>query len=197
METTNDIPLGGRLPLVDPAALDADQRPLYELLNTQFIPWATANGFTGKTNHGQLIGPFNPLLYHPAISTGYVQLTNAEAAHTHLDKRVREIIILTVGAAWHAHYELYAHTAVARTLGIPDTAIQALAAGQSSDQLTADEQIAHRFAHQLTTQHTVDPDLYQKAEAAFGRPGLIDLVYLTGMYLFTSALLNAFDIPAP
>ena len=194
---SNGTPLGGRLPLLGPGGLEEDQQQLYDLLDAQFIPWATRNGFEGKTPDGELIGPFNPLLYSPQLNMGYVQLTNAEAGHTHLDKRVREVVILTVGAVWQAHYELYAHTAVARTVGIPDAAIDALLAGDSSDQLTADEQVAHHFAHQLATQHTVDPDLYREAETAFGRPGLVDLVYLIGMYLFTCSLLNAFEIPAP
>jgi 4-carboxymuconolactone decarboxylase len=47
------------------------------------------------------------------------------------------------------------------------------------------------------TRWAVDPDLYEEAEATFGRTGLIDLVYLIGMYLFTCAMLNAFEIPAP
>ena len=194
---SNGTPLGGRLPLLAPEGLEEDQRQLYDLLDAQFIPWATGNGFEGKTPDGELIGPFNPLLYSPQLNMGYVQLTNAEAGHTRLDKRLREVVILTVGAVWHAHYELYAHTAVARTVGLPDDAIDALLHGGSSDQLTPQEQIAHRFAHQLATDHQVDPDIYHQAETVFGRPGLVDLVYLIGMYLFTCALLNAFDIPAP
>jgi 4-carboxymuconolactone decarboxylase len=194
---TQDSQLGGRLPLLDPEGLDEHQNELFKLLDSTFIPWAEKNGFAGKTPAGELIGPFNPLLYSPAINTGYVALTNAEAAHTTLDKRVREVVILSVGAVWQAHYELYAHAAVARTVGISDAAIDALVAGESSAELTPQEQIAHRFARQLAFEHTVSADLYQEAELAFGRPGLVDLVYLIGMYLFTCALLSAFDIPAP
>lgn len=32
---------------------------------------------------------------------------------------------------------------------------------------------------------------------AFGRPGVVNMVYLIGNYLTTSALLNAFDVPVP
>jgi 4-carboxymuconolactone decarboxylase len=189
--------LGGRLPLLDPDQLRDDQRQLYELLDRAFIPWTNDNGFVGKTDSHRLIGPFNPLLHSPAISQGYVELTNAESAHTSLDKRVREVVILTTGAQWDSPYELYAHTNVARKVGIPENAIAALVDGRSSSELNSDEQIAHRFARQLVTEHQVSPELYVKAEAAFGRTGLVDLVYLIGMYLFTCALLNAFDLSAP
>jgi 4-carboxymuconolactone decarboxylase len=93
--------------------------------------------------------------------------------------------------------ELYAHSAVARDAGVPEAAIQALVSGKSSEDLSPEEQVAHRFARQLATEHDVDADLYREAESMFGRTGLVDMVYLIGMYLLTSALLNAFKIPAP
>jgi 4-carboxymuconolactone decarboxylase len=197
LDISNVSTLGGRLPLVSPSHIEADQRQLYDLLDSQFVPWANANGFKGKTETGELIGPFNALLYSSAISMGYVQLTNAESSHTSLNKRVREVVILSVGAVWKAHYELYAHSAVARTVGISGSAIDALVEGESSPDLSADELVAHRFARQLAADHNVDPELYKEAEATFGQAGLVDLVYLIGMYLFTCNLLNAFKIPAP
>jgi 4-carboxymuconolactone decarboxylase len=86
---------------------------------------------------------------------------------------------------------------VARTVGVPEAAIEALVKGGSSEELTPEERVAHRFARQLTLDRKVDADLYREAEATFGRTGLVDMVYLVGMYLFTCALLNAFEIPAP
>jgi hypothetical protein len=37
-----------------------------------------------------------------------------------------------VGAVWRAPYELYAHSAVARSAGLPDLVVRALAAGEPS-----------------------------------------------------------------
>ena len=45
--------------------------------------------------------------------------------------------------------------------------------------------------------HRVDDETYAAAEQAFGRDGVLDMVHLIGMYLATSALLNAFEVPAP
>lgn len=188
--------LGGRLPLIDPKTLEGDQKRLYEQMNSTLVPWAEANGFKGNTADGKLIGPFNPYLYSP-ITTGFLQWMQADSKHTSLSKRVHEVVILSTGAVWQSPYELYAHSAVARTVGVPEAAIKALVAGTSSEELTAEEQIAHRFSRQLTMNRRVDADLYRAAEAAFGRTGVVDMVYLVGMYLLTCALLNAFEIPAP
>lgn len=126
-----------------------------------------------------------------------MQLVEAESKRTSLDQRVHEVVVLSIGAVWKSPYELYAHSAIARRAGIPKIAIRALIAGKGSEQLLPKEQVAHRFARQLATQYRVDADLYREAESLFGRAGLVDMVYLIGMYLLTCALLNAFEIPAP
>ena len=43
----------------------------------------------------------------------------------------------------------------------------------------------------------VDDATYRTALEAFGQDGVLDMVHLIGMYLATSAVLNAFEIPAP
>ena len=191
-----DAELGGRLPLIDPATLEGDQKQLYEQMHSTLIPWADASGFKGITPDGKLIGPFNPYLYSP-ITPGFLQWMNADSKHTSLSKRVHEIVILSTGAVWQSPFELYAHSAVARTVGIPEAAIQALVSGGSSDELSADEQLAHKFSRKLTIDRKIDDSLYREAEAVFGKRGLVDMVYLVGMYLLTCALLNAFEIPSP
>jgi 4-carboxymuconolactone decarboxylase len=193
----NESKLGGRLPLLDPKTLEGDQKKLYELMDSTLISWADASGFKGKTEDGKLIGPFNPYLYGTGITPGFLQWMQADSKHTSLNKRVHEVVILSTGAVWKSPYELYAHSAVARKAGVPEAAVRALVAGRSSDELSPEEQVAHRFAHQLTAEHRVDADLYREAESMFGRTGLVDMVYLIGMYLLTCALLNAFEIPVP
>ncbi|MDR6955443.1 4-carboxymuconolactone decarboxylase [Ancylobacter sp. 3268] len=194
---SNPERLGGRLPLLDPAALQGEQRELYRTLSDTLVTWAQSNGFRGATDDGRLIGPFNPYLYSPGITPGFLKWMQADGHHTSLSKPVHEIVILTVGALWHSPYELYAHAAVARTVGVPERVIEDLVAGRTPDGLSDQGLLAHRFARQLTEERRVDEVLYRDAEAAFGPKGLVDLVYLVGMYLLTCALLNAFEIPAP
>ncbi len=192
-----DAKLGGRLPLLDPESLVGEQKALYQQLWSQLISWADENKFRGATDDGRLIGPFNPYLYSTGETPGFLEWMQADGRGTTLSKRVHEVVILSVGAIWKSPYELYAHSAVARHVGVPEAAIQALCRGESSEELSHDEQVAHRFASQLTRERRVEESLYREAEAIFGRTGLVDMVYLVGMYLLTCALLNAFEIPAP
>ncbi len=189
--------LGGRLPLLDPKELAPDQAKLYKVMDNTLIAWANEFGFVVKTSDGKFIGPFNPSLYSPGITDGFSTFMDAEPRNTRLDKRTRQIVILTVGAVWNSPYEVYAHTKEARKVGLPEGAIQALASGESPEGLTSNELVAHHFARQLSARHRVDDDIYRKAKQAFGEEGMVDMVYLIGIYLVTCALLNGFEIPAP
>lgn len=125
--------LGGRLALLDPQALSVAQRELFDHITTTALPWAQRNGFTATTADKRLIGPFNPSLLSPQIATAFLKLQTTEERHTCLDERVRQVVILTVGAIWQAPYELYAHSAVARHTGLSRTAIAGLVSGEMTD----------------------------------------------------------------
>ena len=189
--------LGGRLPLLNPLALSAQQRDLYDRISATFGNWSDSIHFQSKTDNGSLIGPFNPILYSPGISSSFLDLHDAEERHTSLDERVRQVVILSVGAAWKSDYELYAHSAAARKAGISASAIRTLATGGLPDDLSEREKVAQRYARQFSAEHRVDANLYSAAVHAFGEHGVVDLTYLIGVYHITCGLLNSFDIPAP
>lgn len=189
--------LGGRLALADPSTLSSAQREIYDRLNASQLVGADSVGFQTATPDGRLIGPFNAALVSPGPSAGLVDFMQAEATSTSLDARVRQVVILTVGAVWNSSYELYAHTSEARRAGLAEEAIQALAAGQLPAQLTDREMLAARFARQLTANRRVEAGLYAEAEQAYGQTSLVDLALLVGYYQTICGVLNAFEIPAP
>ncbi|MGA7806915.1 carboxymuconolactone decarboxylase family protein [Bradyrhizobium sp.] len=189
--------LGGRLPLQDPDSLGKDARQLYDRINSTMVPWASSVHFQSKTGDGRLIGPFNPPLFSPEIASRFLDLQEAEQRATTLSDRVRQVVILTVGAVWNAPYELYAHTAAARHAGIPEDVIRTLAAGGLPDSLSPAERIAQCYARQLSAGHRVDAALYTEAERCFSAQGVVDMTFLIGIYHVVCALLNGFEIPSP
>ena len=197
MTTVQNSALGGRLPLVDPAELTDDQKGLSDLLSNTLVAWAKSVGVEAATKDGRLIGPFNPALYSPAISAKFIELQMFEPMHTSLNERVRQVVILAVGAVWRADYELYAHSAAARAAGISEHAVKALVNGEIADDLSDEEKIAGRVARQLCVDHRVDDTLYGEAEKAFGRQGLVDMAALIGAYNAVCTTLTMFNIAAP
>ena len=103
---------------------------------------------------------------------------------------------MTVGAVWQAPYELYAHCAVGRHVGLSDEALRTLADGLPKD-LSDTETLAHRVARALSHSHRLDEALYREAEALLGPDGIMDVVMLSGIYHTVCAILNTFEIPAP
>ena len=195
--THDDATLGGRLPLLDPTHDDADQKALRKRLDADLMPWAKQSGFQAATADGRPIGPFNAMLTSPTLGAGLLAYLGAEREHTSLSPKVREVIILTVGHAWRCAYELYAHTAVAKRAGLDPLVVDALATGRATTGLTDEEQLAHDVTRSLVVDHRIDATLYARATQQFGDRGVIDLVHLATLYLGTSALLNAFEVPTP
>ena len=189
--------LGGRLPLAEPSDLSEPQQQLFDRMTQTVVPWAKRAGFASRTDDGRFIGPFNPALLSPVIGGQFLAFQAAEEENTSLTPRQRQVVILAVGAVWRSAYELYAHSAAARTAGLPADTVRMLADGQMPGDLSAAERAAWRFTRQLTADRWVDQPVYDQARAAFGTHGLADMVCLIGAYQTVCGILNAFDIPAP
>ena len=189
--------LGGRLALLHPGELTNEQKETYDHLRETQVGWAEGSGIEAALPDGRIIGPFNVFLYSPFLGRSFTDWVNAEQAHTSLSPTVRQIIILTVGAVWASAYELYAHTVVGRAAGLDDEVIAAVERGEQPASISDEEATAYRFTHALTTEHAVGDDLYREAVAEFGEKGTVDMVHLIGQYMNVSAVLNAFQVPAP
>jgi 4-carboxymuconolactone decarboxylase len=193
----NDQTLGGRLPLYERAALDPAGKDLYDWTTATVVPWAEDAGFQARTEANELIGPFNPALLTPALSSAFFDFQIAEQKHTSLSDRCREVVILTVGGVWQAPYELYAHSAAGRHVGLSDEAVRTLADGGLPEGLSEEETTAHRVSRALAVEHRLDETLYRDAVRLFGPDGLMDLVVLVGIYQTVCGILHGFAIPAP
>jgi 4-carboxymuconolactone decarboxylase len=119
---------------------------------------------------------------NPGVTSKFLDLQFAEQSQTSLSERVRQVVILAVGAAWGVDYELYAHSVVARKAGISERAVRTLASAGLPDDVREHEKIAARVALQLPTKHRVDDALYREAEQVFGWEGLFDIAALIGIY---------------
>ena len=197
MDELNDT-LGGRLTLLNPQKLTPDQKSTYDFIKAKMVPWASAAGFQSETDDGRLIGPFNSVLYSPAITSAFLALQEAEQKNTTLDSRLRQVVILTVGAVWTCDYERYAHSMVARKAGLSEASITSLTRNdRPAAELSAKEQLAQRFIYEITANKQVDDNLYAETWSAFGPQGLVDMLYLAGCYDTIASMLNTFKVPAP
>lgn len=188
-----EVPM--RLPLIAPADLNVEQRPLYEDMRAGIEQ--NFRGFKAIGDGGALIGPWNPWLHEPKFGGPIWDLTKALSTSPSLPRPVREVAILVTGAKFHAAYEIYAHVIAAEQRGLPDHKLATIVAGQRPADLTREEAIAYDVASALVGGGVLPELTYRQAVEAFGQHGAAELIYLVGLYCLVSITLNGFDVPVP
>lgn len=185
-----------RLPLISPAELTDEQKPIYDDMKAGIE--STFNVFQAiRQEDGALMGPWNPWLQEPKIGKAIWELTKIMSMQATLPPKAREIAILVTGAHFNSAYEIYAHVAVAEHKGIDEEQLSTLVAGVKPTGLQGEEEVAYDVAHALVTGSVLPRPTYDMAVRTFGRKGAHELIYLVGLYCLVSMTLNGFNVPVP
>ena len=184
-----------RLPLIPPAELTPEQRPLYDEMRKGIA--SNFNAFKVEREDGALMGPWNPWLHEPVIGKAIWDLTLAMTAGASLPDEVRQIVILVVGARFDAAYEIYAHIAVAEREGMKPERLATLVADLKPTDLSPQESVAFDLAYALVRGGTLPEPIYRLALETFGQHGVNEMIYLVGLYSMVSTTLNGFNVPVP
>jgi 4-carboxymuconolactone decarboxylase len=162
--------------------------------------WDAIVGTRGSrlvTENGALAGPFNAFVTAPEIGRELTELGATLRFGTSLDRRLTEVAIITVGAHWHAEFEWWAHTRMAREHGVPGAVVDAIGQGDDPPFRAEDERTVYAVARQLASAGQVDEDTYAVARGLLGDGGIVELITLCGYYTLISFVLNAFDVQLP
>jgi 4-carboxymuconolactone decarboxylase len=195
-----------RIPKLEPAALDEDQRALYDAI----AGGRRAQGpqlFRLADSEGRLEGPFNAFLLQPRLGSALQALGSSVRYDTGLDDRCREIAILSVAAHWESEFEWYAHEAVGRSVGLSDADLTAIRDGRYTEltaardgrpaALAAREAVVARTTAALAARGDLSDAEYREAVDHLGTPGLFELLTLVGYYATLALQLRVFRVPAP
>ncbi len=184
-----------RLPLLSPAALTAEQKPLYADMKSGIEN--NFKGFKAIADNGSLIGPWNPWLNFPKFGGPVWELVKALSLSPTLPRPVREIAILVTGTHFHSGYELYAHVLVAEMRGLDDDLIATIVSGQKPASLQGDESVAYDAAYALVNGGVLPEMGYKRLVQHFTLQGAAEFINLVGLYCAVSVTLNGFDVPVP
>jgi 4-carboxymuconolactone decarboxylase len=184
-----------RLPLIAPADLSAEQRPVYDNMRAGIEK--NFQGFEVIAKNGALMGPWNPWLHEPKFGKPIWDLTLALSVSPSLPRTAREVAILVTGTTFHSAYELYAHVIAGERRGLSDDKIATIVAGQRPSNLTPEETVAFEVASALLHHGTLPEINYRQAVKTFGQHGAAELIYLVGLYCLVSITLNGFNVPVP
>ena len=184
-----------RLPLIPPAELTAEQRPVYDDMKAGIEK--NFQGFKTIADNGALEGPWNPWLQEPKFGKPIWDLTLALSISPSLPRPVREVAILVTGARFHSSYELYAHVIAGERRGLSDDKLATILAGGRPADLTPEEGVAYDVTSALLRHGTLPELNYRQAVKQFGQHGAAELIYLVGLYCLVSITLNGFNVPVP
>lgn len=184
-----------RINPIKPERLDAELRQVHDGIAA--LVGGSQRQVTMTDGDGALTGPFPPMLRYPQFGVPALTFIRSLDNHAKLDKKVREVAILTVGAALGARFVLYAHEIMATAFGLSPGCIATLAAGGHPVGLNDQEAIAHDIAHALVKGHIVPDTTYNYAIQVLGKDEVAELYFLIGGYCLLSMILNGFNIPTP
>jgi len=144
-----------------------------------------------------VFGPFVPLSRSPGLMLAAARLGNHLRFGNSLPRDVSEFAILLQSRRWTQQYEWYVHVADARTAGLSEATIQAIADGRRPDNMSENQEIVYAFSAELNEFHSVTDHTYARTVDKFGEQGMMDLIGLNGYYSFIAMVLNVSRFPLP
>ncbi len=172
-----------RLPDLDPAALTAEQRPVYD---------AIASGPRGVVH-----GPLAVWLRRPQLADRAQSLGAYCRFGSSLSPRLSELAILVTARVWGSEFEWWAHKAHALKAGLPADVIEAIRTNGAPALTEPEDEAVYAVATTLNRDRRLDDALYARAIAVLGEGRLIDLVGVLGYYTLISMTINTFEVARP
>jgi len=175
-----------RLPIKTREDLDPQQREQYDRIAQMRRP--------GRD--GTFGGPFDPWLRSPELARRTISFGNFLWERTTLDRRIVELAICITGRFWRSNVEWVAHARMARQHGVSQETLDAVMDQKSPANAPPDERLCYEICTALHEEHELPRELYDRAVAAFGERGLVEMIGVIGYYTMVSMTLNAFEIEA-
>jgi 4-carboxymuconolactone decarboxylase len=185
-----------RLDKLSVDSLDAAQRALYDAIAGG--PRSTGPQlFSLVDPDGRLEGPFNAMLLSPPIGGALQSLGSAVRYGSTLTDRLREIAILLVAYHWDSTFEVYAHEAVGRSVGLTDAELDGLRSGDVEVLAVPGERVVAGVVQALAARSDLTDAEYASAVDVLGLATFFELTTLVGYYATLALQLRVFRVAAP
>ena len=153
------------------------------------------NAVAGK--RGRLPAPLRAWLHSPEFGDRAQSLGEFLRYDTTLGPALSELAILVTARFWTSQYEWYAHKKAALQAGVSLALCDAIARRERPAFPDAKAELVYDYATAMHTDRTVTQAMHDRAVAALGEKGVVELVGLLGYYTMVSMTLNGFDIGVP
>ena len=171
-----------RLPDVPPEARDAAQKKAVDdYLAARKVPLTT--------------GPFMPMMYSPEALSAVRGTGDYFRFKSSLGPALTEFVAVLVAREWSTDYEWSAHLQDAGKYGISPAMMIQIANGARPDGMSADQALCYDYVTELFHNKQVSDATFNKAEARFGKKGVVDMTGVVGYYVMIAMQLNVAQTP--
>ena len=171
-----------RLPPLDPAQLTPEQQRV-------------AADIAGARKNVR--GPFTIWLRNPALAEHANRFGIALRDSKVLDRRLFELVVITVCRAWSVQYAWSSHAPQAELAGVSPEVIAAIQQNRTPNFTRDDERVAYSVASEIMATRELSKETYDVAIKQFGEQGTVELISTVGYYAMVGIFLKSFDVPTP
>jgi 4-carboxymuconolactone decarboxylase len=134
-------------------------------------------------------GPYNPLLRSPVLGQRMFDLLHYLRWETSVPLKLNELAILIIGRQWRSQVEWLAHAPLAVKAGLSPDIVAELKANKRPSNMPPQESVVYDFVTELTTQHAVSDETFNRAKELLGDQQVVDLTAVAGSYVAVAMLL--------
>lgn len=146
---------------------------------------------------GGLNGPFLTLLRSPELMTRVQKVGEFLRFESSLPPAVMELAILLVAKRWNQGFEWVFHRPLALRAGVPESVVEAVAAGRRPDDLPEQLAATWDLVSELVSTGEVGDAAFEAAHRVLGETVLVELVATVGYYTTLAMVMNVAGTPAP
>ena len=143
---------------------------------------------------GSIRGPYGVLLHSPKLAARVADTGAFVRFDFDIPEALKETVIIATAKEMHSQYEFSAHARLARTAGVSDDTIKAIATGAAPAGLSGDEALLVGYVHELLRDHKVTDATYKALVDRFGEQDTLHLAVLVGHYLLVAQVLMTVDV---
>ena len=166
-----------RIPLVEPADLNAEQAEYY------------------KNHPGGKLNIYRLLCQAPTCQPGYGQLATAIFAKLDVPPKERELVVLVVAQLQRCAYEWAQHVQIARDMGIEQERIDAVADERfTAPVFNARELALIEFTRQSVENVRVDDPAFNAVAEFYSSRQIVELLFTIGSYMMLARIMEVAEL---
>jgi 4-carboxymuconolactone decarboxylase len=142
-------------------------------------------------------GPFEALLCSPGLASRVQRVGEYVRFESSIPPDLTEMAVLLTARRWSAQFEWFVHAKLARSAGLDESIVDAIARGDRPVGLDERSAAVYGFTTELLDVGSVSDDVFQLVSTHFGAEGVVDLIGTVGYYCMISFVLNVDRFPVP